>query len=153
VSFYLSCFCWAFATPSQSFHGSLRPFFGSILQLLQRLARLPYRPKPNRKLATTPSSVASLLPSLESSFSRAIADTLISPDVPEQMEGFPMRAWSIELWLLDEQGQQIPATIFEKVMYELHPTFAKPKQSMLFSFIHERVLFRKLSRTTNTRPL
>jgi hypothetical protein len=40
-----------------------------------------------------------------------------------------MRAWSIELWLLDDQGQQIPANIFEKVMYELHPTFAKPKQS------------------------
>jgi len=45
-----------------------------------------------------------------------------------------MRSWSIELWLLNEQGEQIPATIFEKVMYELHPTFAKPKQSM-YSFM------------------
>lgn len=53
------------------------------------------------------------------------------PDVPEQVEGYPMRSWNIEIWLLDDQGQQVQANVFEKVMYELHPTFAKPKQSML----------------------
>lgn len=52
------------------------------------------------------------------------------PDVPEQVEGYPMRSWNIEIWLLDDQGQQVQANVFEKVMYELHPTFAKPKQSI-----------------------
>jgi transcription initiation factor IIF auxiliary subunit len=39
-----------------------------------------------------------------------------------------MRQWSMETWLINDQGEQIPATVFEKVTYELHPTFAKPKQ-------------------------
>ncbi|QDS75847.1 hypothetical protein FKW77_001408 [Venturia effusa] len=60
---------------------------------------------------------------------KIITEQQVLPDVPEQVEGFPMRAWNIELWLIDDQGQQVPATVFEKVMYELHPTFAKPKQT------------------------
>jgi hypothetical protein len=40
-----------------------------------------------------------------------------------------MRAWSIEVWLLDDTGREIPATVFEKVVYNLHPTFERPKQS------------------------
>lgn len=62
---------------------------------------------------------------------KIITEQTILPDVPEQVPGFPMRAWSIEIHLLDDQGQQVPANVFEKVMYELHPTFAKPKQSTL----------------------
>ncbi|KAE9974529.1 hypothetical protein EG327_008731 [Venturia inaequalis] len=60
---------------------------------------------------------------------KIITEQTILPDVPEQVPGFPMRAWSIEIHLLDDQGQQVPANVFEKVMYELHPTFAKPKQT------------------------
>ncbi|CCH46377.1 Transcription initiation factor TFIID subunit 14 [Wickerhamomyces ciferrii] len=37
-----------------------------------------------------------------------------------------MRSWSIEIFLLDESGKQIPATIFDKVTYHLHPTFQNP---------------------------
>jgi transcription initiation factor IIF auxiliary subunit len=44
------------------------------------------------------------------------------------MEGFPMRSWSVEIWMLDDAGNLIPASVFEKVTYELHPTFPKPKQ-------------------------
>ena len=39
-----------------------------------------------------------------------------------------MRRWSVELHMLDDAGNLIPASIFEKVTYELHPTFPKPKQ-------------------------
>jgi transcription initiation factor IIF auxiliary subunit len=39
-----------------------------------------------------------------------------------------MRSWSVEVWLLNEAGEEVPATVFDKVMYELHPTFAKAKQ-------------------------
>lgn len=40
-----------------------------------------------------------------------------------------MRKWSIEIVLLDEQGNEIPATIFDKVVYHLHPTFANPTRT------------------------
>lgn len=53
----------------------------------------------------------------------------ILPDVPPPVENFPMRKWSIELVLLDEQGNEIPATIFDKVVYRLHPTFANPTRT------------------------
>ncbi|KAI9793852.1 MAG: hypothetical protein M1816_007104 [Peltula sp. TS41687] len=45
------------------------------------------------------------------------------------MENFPMRAWSVRMYLLDEDGKEIPATIFEKATYKLHPSFAKPNQT------------------------
>lgn len=46
-------------------------------------------------------------------------------DKPPVMEGFPMRSWSIEIWLLNEQGEEVPATVFEKATYRLHPSFEK----------------------------
>lgn len=49
------------------------------------------------------------------------------------MEGFPMRSWSIEICLLDEHGQEILANVFEKAVYNLHPSFERPKQSMKLS--------------------
>ncbi|KAF2397656.1 hypothetical protein EJ06DRAFT_539188 [Trichodelitschia bisporula] len=48
-----------------------------------------------------------------------------SADKPSGVEGFPLRAWSIELYLVNDQGEDVPATIFEKVTYELHPSFEK----------------------------
>lgn len=45
------------------------------------------------------------------------------------MEGYPMRQWSIEIWLLDESGQEVQANVFEKVTYNLHPSFERHKQS------------------------
>ncbi|KAJ5620108.1 Transcription initiation factor TFIID subunit 14 [Penicillium lagena] len=44
-------------------------------------------------------------------------------DKPSEVEGFPQRSWSIEVWLLNERGEQVPATIFERVTYRLHPSF------------------------------
>lgn len=54
----------------------------------------------------------------------------INSDEDSGIEGFPMRQWSIEVWLLDENGVKIPASMFDKVTYKLHPTFPKPTQSM-----------------------
>jgi transcription initiation factor TFIID/TFIIF subunit len=45
------------------------------------------------------------------------------------MEGYPMRQWSIEIWLLDEQGNEVMPNVFEKATYNLHPTFERNKQS------------------------
>jgi transcription initiation factor IIF auxiliary subunit len=44
------------------------------------------------------------------------------------MEGFPMRSWSIEIWLLDENGNEVEANVFEKATYNLHPSFERPRQ-------------------------
>lgn len=52
----------------------------------------------------------------------------VLPDLPP-VENFPMRQWSIEIVLLDEEGKEIPATIFDKVVYHLHPTFANPNRT------------------------
>ncbi|KAH7132639.1 yeats family-domain-containing protein [Dendryphion nanum] len=48
---------------------------------------------------------------------------------PSQVEGFPMRTWSIEIWLLDEAGNEVTANLFEKAVYNLHPSFEKNKQT------------------------
>jgi transcription initiation factor IIF auxiliary subunit len=39
------------------------------------------------------------------------------------VEGFPLRSWSIQIWMLNDQGEQVPANIFDKVVYRLHPSF------------------------------
>ncbi|KAI9831344.1 MAG: hypothetical protein M1819_005118 [Sarea resinae] len=44
-------------------------------------------------------------------------------DKPSAVEGFPMRRWSIEIFILNEHGEDVPANIFEKVVYKLHPSF------------------------------
>ena len=41
-----------------------------------------------------------------------------------------MRSWSIEIWLLDEQGNEVMPNVFEKATYNLHPSFEKNKQGM-----------------------
>jgi transcription initiation factor IIF auxiliary subunit len=45
------------------------------------------------------------------------------------MEGFPMRTWSIEIYLINDQGQEVVANCFDKAVYNLHPSFERPKQS------------------------
>ncbi|ODH53129.1 hypothetical protein GX48_00664 [Paracoccidioides brasiliensis] len=35
----------------------------------------------------------------------------------------PLRKWSIEVYLLNEHGEEIPAAMFDKVTYTLHPSF------------------------------
>ncbi|KAF2758881.1 SAS complex, SAS5 subunit/transcription initiation factor IID, subunit 14 [Pseudovirgaria hyperparasitica] len=50
-------------------------------------------------------------------------------DEDSGQEGFPMRKWHIEIYLIDENGADVTANIFEKVIYRLHPTFPKPNQT------------------------
>ncbi|KAL1998746.1 hypothetical protein VTN02DRAFT_5639 [Thermoascus thermophilus] len=44
-------------------------------------------------------------------------------DKDSGVEGFPLRSWSIEIYLVNEHGEQVPANIFDKVTYTLHPSF------------------------------
>lgn len=52
-------------------------------------------------------------------------------DKPSPVQEFPMRQWSLRLFLLDEDGNERPADVFTKVVYNLHPTFENPVQSTL----------------------
>jgi transcription initiation factor TFIID/TFIIF subunit len=40
-----------------------------------------------------------------------------------------MRKWSIELSVLGPNNQELPAIVFDKVTYKLHPTFQNPTRS------------------------
>lgn len=40
-----------------------------------------------------------------------------------------MRTWSIEIFLVDANGNDVPANCFEKAVYNLHPSFEKNKQT------------------------
>lgn len=48
----------------------------------------------------------------------------VDPNKPQVQAGFPMRNWSIELFLVNEHdGSHAPASAYEKVTYHLHPSF------------------------------
>jgi hypothetical protein len=40
-----------------------------------------------------------------------------------------MKLWNIEIFLLDESGREMEASLFTKATYNLHPSFANPTQS------------------------
>ncbi len=49
---------------------------------------------------------------------------------PAVNEGFPMKEWTVEIYVLDQDGKERPARCFTKAVYHLHPSFANPTQSM-----------------------
>ncbi|RDW88784.1 hypothetical protein BP6252_00816 [Coleophoma cylindrospora] len=50
-------------------------------------------------------------------------------DKPPEMTGYPMKSWNIEVFLLDDAGNEQPASCFVKVVYNLHPSFKNPIQT------------------------
>ncbi|EGY19491.1 transcription initiation factor TFIID subunit 14 [Verticillium dahliae VdLs.17] len=60
---------------------------------------------------------------------RLVTDQNVMPDKPAQVEGFPMRKWSVSIFVLDEAGEEHTADCFQKVVYNLHPSFENPTQS------------------------
>lgn len=46
-------------------------------------------------------------------------------DDPPEVEGFPMRAWDISIYLVGPDGDDVPASCFEKATYLLHESFGK----------------------------
>lgn len=44
-------------------------------------------------------------------------------DKPSEVEGFPQREWWIEVYLVNDKGDLVPANLFDKVVYHLHPSF------------------------------
>ncbi|EGV61170.1 hypothetical protein CANTEDRAFT_116579 [Yamadazyma tenuis ATCC 10573] len=56
---------------------------------------------------------------------RVTTEQHILKDLPP-VENFPMRQWSTTISMLNQEGQEIPANILDKVTYTLHPTFVNP---------------------------
>jgi transcription initiation factor TFIID/TFIIF subunit len=50
----------------------------------------------------------------------------IMEGAPPTESGLPMRKWTCQLTLLGPNDQEVPANIFDKVTYKLHPTFKNP---------------------------
>ncbi|KAI1402852.1 SAS complex, SAS5 subunit/transcription initiation factor IID, subunit 14 [Hypoxylon fuscum] len=42
---------------------------------------------------------------------------------PSPMPEFPMKEWSVKIYILDKDGNEHPANCFTKVTYNLHPSF------------------------------
>ncbi|KAI4861605.1 SAS complex, SAS5 subunit/transcription initiation factor IID, subunit 14 [Hypoxylon rubiginosum] len=42
---------------------------------------------------------------------------------PSPMADFPMKEWSVKIYIVDQQGNDHPANCFTKVTYNLHPSF------------------------------
>jgi transcription initiation factor IIF auxiliary subunit len=60
---------------------------------------------------------------------RLLTQLFCSEGRPQVVEGFPMKEWTIEIYILDEEGKEHPATAFVKAVYHLHPSFDNPVQS------------------------
>lgn len=63
---------------------------------------------------------------------KSSANALLShrPDTPSGVEGYPMREWSIKIYVLGPNGEELPATCFDKATYKLHESFGpRAKQS------------------------
>ncbi|KAK9361182.1 yeats family-domain-containing protein [Lipomyces starkeyi] len=54
----------------------------------------------------------------------------ILTDLAPVSEGFPMRKWSVKITLVGPSGAELPANIFDKVTYKLHPTFQNPNRTL-----------------------
>lgn len=68
------------------------------------------------------------------------------PDVPSVAEGYPMREWSIKVFIVGADGEELPATCFDKVTYKLHESFGpRAKQGKNTPF--------PVSTTRTIRPL
>ncbi|KAI0118590.1 transcription initiation factor IIF-like protein [Nemania sp. FL0031] len=52
-------------------------------------------------------------------------------NIPKEspMPEFPMKQWNVKLYLLDHEGNKHPANCFNKVVYNLHPSFENPQQT------------------------
>lgn len=73
----------------------------------------------------------------------------LTSDKPSGVEGFPLRRWSMQLFLLNEHGDEMPASVYSKATYHLHESFGKRavqgkhvsnmpmfSSSLLYSFTH-----------------
>ncbi|KAF1345950.1 yeats family-domain-containing protein [Delphinella strobiligena] len=54
---------------------------------------------------------------------KIVTEQHVLPDTPSGVEGYPMREWSIKIYILGPNGEELPATCFDKATYKLHESF------------------------------
>lgn len=54
-----------------------------------------------------------------------------------------MREWSIRIFVLGPGGEELPAVIFDKVTYKLHPTFTNPTRGAYIPSVLRRMVEKK----------
>jgi len=60
---------------------------------------------------------------------KLVTEQVIMPNKDSGVEGFPLRNWKIQVYLVNDEGKDVPATLFDKATYNLHPSFGnKAKQ-------------------------
>jgi transcription initiation factor TFIID/TFIIF subunit len=64
---------------------------------------------------------------------------LVHSEKDSGVEGFPIRRWSIEIFVLNEHGEEVPATLFNKVTYRLHPSFGERATQGMSIHSHARL--------------
>jgi transcription initiation factor IIF auxiliary subunit len=55
----------------------------------------------------------------------------VNSDLPQEMEGFPMRGWDINIYLVGPDGDEISANCYEKATYHLHESFGKRQKQVV----------------------
>lgn len=61
---------------------------------------------------------------------KVVTEQAIIPGRTPEVEGYPLRLWTIEIKLLNETGEEMKADVFSKAVYNLHPTFPNPVQTV-----------------------
>ncbi len=49
-----------------------------------------------------------------------------------EVEGIPMRSWNIQVFLVSADGDELPATCYEKATYVLHESFGAKRMRQTF---------------------
>jgi transcription initiation factor IIF auxiliary subunit len=53
-------------------------------------------------------------------------------DDPAEVDGIPMRGWNIQIFLVSADGDELPATCYEKATYVLHESFGPKRMRQQF---------------------
>ncbi|KAK5167690.1 transcription factor TFIIF complex subunit Tfg3 [Saxophila tyrrhenica] len=57
----------------------------------------------------------------------------VDHSIPAEAEGFPMRVWDVNIYLVGPDGDDMPANCYEKATYMLHESFGKRQKQTIKS--------------------
>ncbi|KAI1504257.1 yeats family-domain-containing protein [Biscogniauxia marginata] len=85
----------------------------------------------NNTSGASSSTVAKTAKSSKMQIERKVKLVTEQHTIPKEspMPEFPMKEWSVKIYLLDEDGNEHPANCFTKAVYNLHPSFENPQQT------------------------
>ncbi|RYP58376.1 hypothetical protein DL770_010442 [Monosporascus sp. CRB-9-2] len=120
------------APRSETASSSAKPAVGSESGCKQQ--RIVLRKRPSQTIAFASSSKQENKPEAKAKkmqLERKVKLVTEQHNIPKEspMPDFPMKEWSVKLYILDQDGNEHPANCFAKVTYNLHPSFENPNQT------------------------